>query len=148
MGWLAAPWHDYPDAAGFQEAWDGLARRANARTSVAGYSVQGRPIPRYDFGQGVPVLLTGLMHGVEFVGSMALLDFVRAAVENQADLLRHARLIVMPIVNPGRAARELRAPGQEPACLQALQRPRCRPESQLPTPPGRHAEQPSRRVPD
>jgi murein tripeptide amidase MpaA len=100
MGWLAEPWHDYPDAVGFGEAWEDLGRKANARASVAGYSVQGRPIPRYDFGQGVPVLLTGLMHGVEFVGSLALLEFVRAAVDRQSELLRHARLVVLPMVNP------------------------------------------------
>jgi predicted deacylase len=100
VGNLAFPWHDYPDAIGFGEAWEELARKAGARQSVAGFSVQGRAIPRYELGQGVPVLLTGLMHGVEFVGSLALLEFLRAAVEQDSELLRHAKLVVLPIVNP------------------------------------------------
>jgi predicted deacylase len=97
---LPEPWHEYPDAPGFHQAWDELGTQAGALATVAGYSVQGRAIPRYDFGRGVPVLLTGLMHGVELVGSLALLEFVRTLVETQAELLRHARLVVLPIVNP------------------------------------------------
>ena len=100
MGWLAKPWDDYPDALGFHEAWERLGAEGKAEASVAGYSVHGRAIPRYDFGQGVPVLLTGLMHGVELVGSLALLEFVSTLVETQSELLRHARLTVLPIVNP------------------------------------------------
>ena len=100
MGWLPRPWGDYPDASGFHEAWAELGAKAGATVGVAGYSVQGRPIPRYDFGQGVPVLLTGLMHGVELVGSLALLEFVRTVLEKQSDVLKHARLTVVPIVNP------------------------------------------------
>jgi predicted deacylase len=100
MGWLAEPWGDYPDAVGFHDAWEDLAKSANAKTIVAGHSIEGRPIPRHDFGQGVPVLLTGLMHGVEFVGSLALLEFVRSLVESRSELLKYARLTVIPIVNP------------------------------------------------
>jgi predicted deacylase len=100
MGWLPRPWDEYPDAAGFRRAWDGLALQAGAQATLAGHSIEGRGIPRYDFGQGVPVLLTGLIHGVELVGSLALLEFVRSLVERQAELLRHARLTVLPIMNP------------------------------------------------
>jgi carboxypeptidase T len=103
MGWLPPPWDDYPDAAGFDEAWSVLAREAGARVSKAGTSVQGRTIPRFEFGcpAGEPVLLTGLVHGVEFIGSIALLDFVRSAVRDpHGELLRFARLVVVPVVNP------------------------------------------------
>ena len=103
MGWLPAPWHEYRDAEGFETAWEALAVDVGARSSCAGYSVQGHPIRRYDFGApaGAPVLLTGLVHGVEFVGSVALLEFVRSVVAGGcSDLLRHARLVVVPIVNP------------------------------------------------
>jgi hypothetical protein len=71
--------------------------------SVAGRSVGGRPIRRIELGarHGDGVLLTGLVHGVEFVGSLALLEIVRAIAEDPgSDLLRHARIVVLPIVNP------------------------------------------------
>jgi predicted deacylase len=70
---------------------------------MAGRSVGGRPIRRFDFGPvtGDAVLLTALVHGVELVGSLALLDILQVmALDPRADLLRHARLVVLPIVNP------------------------------------------------
>ncbi|MGH7297325.1 MAG: M14 family metallopeptidase, partial [Polyangiaceae bacterium] len=65
--------------------------------------VEGRPIRSYELGAptGAPVLLTGLMHGVEIVGSLALLALARHLVEDPAgDLWRHARVVFVPIVNP------------------------------------------------
>jgi predicted deacylase len=103
VGWLPTPWHDYRDAEGFHGAWEGLAADGRARTSFAGSSVEGRPIRRFDFGaaSGASVLLTGLVHGVEFVGSVALLEFMRSVVAGACgDLLRHVRFVVVPIVNP------------------------------------------------
>jgi predicted deacylase len=45
--------------------------------------------------------MTGLVHGVEFVGSIALLEVVRALAEDShTDLLRHARIVILPVVNP------------------------------------------------
>jgi hypothetical protein len=73
------------------------------RTTEAGSSVEGRPILRLELGRadGPAVLLTGLMHGVELVGAMALLDFVGSiATDPRSELLRHARLVVVPMVNP------------------------------------------------
>jgi predicted deacylase len=47
------------------------------------------------------VLLTGLMHGVEVVGALALLDLVEGLVADPScELLRHARIVVVPVVNP------------------------------------------------
>ena len=102
MGWLPPPWHAYPDAAGFDEAWCSAATSVGARSSLAGRSVGGRPIRRFDLGDpsAPTVLLTGLVHGVELVGSLALLEVFRALATGSADLLRTARLVVLPIVNP------------------------------------------------
>jgi predicted deacylase len=103
VGWLPSPWQQYPDPAGFEEAWRGLAREAGARVCVVGESVEGRPICSYELGapEGTPVLLTGLMHGVEVVGSLALLSLVRHLADGSGDdLLRHARVVIVPVVNP------------------------------------------------
>jgi predicted deacylase len=99
---LPSPWHEYPDADGFDHAWTEWAEQTGARRSIAGASVEGRPIHRFELGppDGAPVLLTGLVHGVELVGAMALYDFVRAVADGGDELLRHARLVVVPIVNP------------------------------------------------
>ncbi len=103
VGRLPFPWSDYPDANGLDEIWCDLARQSGTSATVAGTSVEGRPIRRIEFGaaNAPAVLLTGLVHGVELVGAMALLEFVRSALtEPRGDLLRHARLVVVPIVNP------------------------------------------------
>jgi predicted deacylase len=103
MTCLPSPWIDYPDAVGLEEQWLALARRAGARSSVVATSVEGRPIRRIDMGapDGPAVLLTGLVHGVELVGALALYDFVAQVAEGSfADLLRHAHLVVLPVVNP------------------------------------------------
>lgn len=93
----------YPDATALEGRWLDLARSAGGRARTAGLSVEGRPIHRLEFGAagGAPVLLTGLVHGIEWVGSLALLDLVRSLTSGPASgLLRHARLVVLPIVNP------------------------------------------------
>jgi carboxypeptidase T len=103
MPWLPPPWHDYLDAEGFDEAWRALAAEAGAAVTCAGTSVEGRPIRRFDFGatSGDAVLLTGLVHGVEMVGSIALLEFLRSVVAGGGgEALGQARLVVVPVVNP------------------------------------------------
>lgn len=103
MAWLPSPWSDYPDLEGLEQAWEALAREAGARRRLVGRSVEGRPLHVLELGHpaGTPVLLTGLMHGVEIVGALGLLDFVRSLADDpSSDLLRHARIAVMPIVNP------------------------------------------------
>jgi predicted deacylase len=106
MSWLPSHLGSYPDAPDFERAWDALAARAGARVSIAGTSVEGRPLKRYDFGsESAPaVLLTGLIHAVELIGSLALLDFVKSLVKDRergaGALLRGARFVVLPIINP------------------------------------------------
>jgi predicted deacylase len=103
LGTLPSPWQDYPDVAGLDDAWSALASTGCAQVSLAGTSVEGRPIRSYTIGapEGEPVLLTGLMHGVEVVGALALLDLVRGLVADPScELLRHARIVVVPVVNP------------------------------------------------
>jgi predicted deacylase len=103
MSFLPAPWSQYPDPIALDQAWGQLADAAGGCRTVAGTSIEGRPLYRVDLGnpKGPAVLLTGLMHGVEMVGALALLDFVRGLVEgSRADLLRDARLVVIPVVNP------------------------------------------------
>jgi predicted deacylase len=103
VGWLPSPWSEYPDAQGFNEAWDHLAVAGGARVEVVGTSIEGRPIRSFELGSpdGAPVLLTGLMHGVEFIGSVALLSMVQHIVTDPtAELLRHARIVIVPVVNP------------------------------------------------
>ena len=100
---MPGPWGQYPDPHTLDRAWGELVDAAGGRRTVAGASVEGRPIHACDLGNpaGPPVLLTGLMHGVEMVGALALLDFVRGIVEGaRGDLLRDARLVVVPVVNP------------------------------------------------
>lgn len=91
----------YMEADAFTDAWAGFALRAGARASVAGRSVEGREIPRYDFGSpdaSRTVLLTALLHGVEVIGSVALLRALEHAIGQ--GLHEHTRLVVMPIANP------------------------------------------------
>lgn len=109
----------YLDAASFEDEWHRLAEHGGARSTIAGRSVEGRPLWRFDFGRegGAPVLLTGLIHGVEYIGSVALLDFVRSLIaRGDRGILRDAHVVVLPIVNPdalrantARLARGMRA---------------------------------------
>jgi predicted deacylase len=103
MSALPHPWSQYPTPEALDRAWHALTTVAGGCASVAGTSVEGRPIHAFDLGNpaGSPVLLSGLMHGVEMVGALALLDFVRGVIEGpRGDLLRDARLVVIPVVNP------------------------------------------------
>lgn len=80
---------------------------------VVGTSVEGRPIHRFDLGprDGVPVLLTGLLHGTEVIGSVALRALVARLRAGQCADAEHvaatARLTVLPVVNPDAHAENL-----------------------------------------
>jgi carboxypeptidase T len=92
---------DYPTFRELEQRWRDLASRLGARESVAGQSVEGRPLWCFEAGPaGAPaILLTALIHGVELIGSLALYDALRGLLGGSS-VLDEARLVVMPIVNP------------------------------------------------
>ena len=96
----------YTDAVVFEQRWRELIAQLGGREMVAGRSVEGRPIWRFDLGvrvaaAGAPtVLLTALIHGAEVIGSLALLDAVARLGISGGAVLERARVVVMPIVNP------------------------------------------------
>jgi carboxypeptidase T len=101
----------YQDSEAFEQRWrDAVARLGGAETQV-GRSVEGRPLWRFDLGSraaGAPaVLLTGLIHGVEVIGSVALLDAVTRLGLSGGAVLDRARIVVMPIVNPDALANNM-----------------------------------------
>lgn len=90
----------YLDAGGVAELWHQRMGELGAFELPHGTSTEGRPLRAYSVGNpgGPRVLLTGLMHGVELIGSVALL----AAVEALVDSGLHAELdlLIAPVVNP------------------------------------------------
>lgn len=101
----------YRDAESFDSEWRETAARGGGRESIAGYSVQGRPLRVFEFGapEQPAILLTALIHGVEVIGSVALLHVINElAADGQSQALLSAfRLVVMPVVNPDAFARNM-----------------------------------------
>jgi carboxypeptidase T len=95
---------EYSEPAEYESRWRELVARLGGRERIAGTSVEGRPLWRFDLGSrdpGAPViLLTALMHGVELIGSVALLDVIRRLGDSSEGIGERARLVVMPVVNP------------------------------------------------
>jgi len=95
----------YPGPDALVESFRRAAVSAGGRECVVGASVEGRPLVRYDLGTAGrrPVLMTALMHGIEVVGALALLDILEklgtATPESKA-LLAETHIVVLPIVNP------------------------------------------------
>jgi Zinc carboxypeptidase len=89
------------------ERWTQLARNHGGRAATVGHSAYGRPIRRYDFGapEGPTVLLSALVHGVEGIGGLALLEAVRAFLGGGHGA--GGRLVVLPVVNPDALAHNL-----------------------------------------
>ncbi|MBC8132939.1 MAG: succinylglutamate desuccinylase/aspartoacylase family protein [Deltaproteobacteria bacterium] len=94
----------YTDGTVFEQRWRDTISRAGGREAAVGLSVEGRPLWRFDLGlrdaAAPTILLTALVHGVEVIGSVALLEAVSAVVARNDSLLDRARLVLMPIVNP------------------------------------------------
>jgi predicted deacylase len=92
----------YLDLSGLEASWNAVADRGGADVMVVGHSVEGRPLRAFGFGprQGPSILLTGLIHGDELIGGLALLETVRRIVDGARSFLDEARVTVMPIVNP------------------------------------------------
>jgi carboxypeptidase T len=95
---------DYPTHPELEQRWREAVSRLGGRESVAGTSAEGRALWRFDLGTTDPnapaILLTALIHGVELIGSIALLDAVASLGRAGSLVLGGARLVVMPIVNP------------------------------------------------
>lgn len=95
---------NYPTATSFEMGWRTLVNRLGGDEAIAGHSVQGRPLYRFDIGpkDAPTVLLTALIHGIEVIGSVALFHILRDMSENLVGQRAFAnmRLVVMPILNP------------------------------------------------
>jgi predicted deacylase len=95
----------YPSTEELVASWETLCLRAGGRCGQAGESVEGRAVPRFDFpstAEGAPaVLLSSLIHGVEVIGSIALIETVRRMIDAlEPDGALPFRLVVLPVVNP------------------------------------------------
>src|SRR5690606_3558299 len=110
----------YLPSGGLSALWDVRMRDLGARVVSRGTSAEGRPLTAYLLGPsglGLPnaqvpgaspasppsVLLTGLLHGVELIGSLALLQAVEALCV--AGVQRSVNLVVAPVLNPDALAR-------------------------------------------
>jgi predicted deacylase len=89
----------YPSPADLVASFREIVSAAKGRESVAGFSWEGRSIPRFDLGApgGPAVLLTSLVHGTEIIGALALREVLARLPEA---LLDRARFVVLPVVNP------------------------------------------------
>ncbi|MCW5829921.1 MAG: succinylglutamate desuccinylase/aspartoacylase family protein [Deltaproteobacteria bacterium] len=94
----------YREGGALEEAWRALACRVGATESVAGHSVEGRPLWRFDLGTDdqPSVLLTALIHGNELIGSEALFHLVEtlALPDSARPVLDQVRLVILPVMNP------------------------------------------------
>lgn len=93
---------EYPTATRFQAGWRTLIDHMGGRESVAGHSVEGRPIYRFDVGpEGAPtVFLTALIHGIEVIGSVALFHILRDLHREARSLFDELHLVILPVLNP------------------------------------------------
>jgi len=115
---LACAWLGYESRSALASTFETVGAALSASVSSAGTSVRGRPIARLDFGTpGRPVvLLSALMHGVEVIGSVALLEVLRRLARAEDPLaqrlLAAAHFVVLPIVNPDALSVNLRRTAQ------------------------------------
>lgn len=70
-------------------------------TETIGYSVQGRAINAYIFGNGATTyLFTGAIHGNELSSNYSMRNWMNDLEANPAKIPANARVIVVPLVNP------------------------------------------------
>ncbi len=84
-----------------EESWQFDSRMICHTTGTIGYSVRGRPITAYYFGQGSTVMLyTGTIHGNE-VSAKRLMDRWIAELETHFDKIPAGRrVVIIPTLNP------------------------------------------------
>lgn len=101
---MGRPRGDYHDASSFEQRWRDLCARAGGRERIAGTSVEGRPLWAFELGRpdAPGLLLTALIHGVEVIGSVALLHILEELIGDGhgRDLLGSFNVVVLPIMNP------------------------------------------------
>lgn len=97
----------YSAILGVEQAFGALLDRHGGERLPLGESVEGRPLLAYDFGGPGDrvVLLTGLIHGVELIGGLALWSTAQVILEAGLP----TRLVVVPMVNPDGVAANLEA---------------------------------------
>lgn len=106
MAWVDGYCARYGELLGLDARWADLVRAHGGASWKAGRSHEGRTIWAYELGDRArpTVFLSSLMHGIELIGGLALLDSVRALLE-AGDPLPH--LVLMPTVNPDAVADNL-----------------------------------------
>lgn len=83
------------------EAWKFDSRTVCGTTSVIGYSVQGRPIIAYYFGNGSStILFTGGIHGEERSAQQTMQAWADYLMTNAYKIPADKRVVVVPNLNP------------------------------------------------
>lgn len=88
------------------DAWKFDSRTICGTTSVIGYSVQGRPIIAYYFGNGSEtVLFTGGIHGSERSGQQTMQAYADHLMVGGSQVPANRKVVVVPNTNPDAIAR-------------------------------------------
>lgn len=83
------------------EAWNFDSRTICGTSSIIGYSVKGRPILAYSFGNGsTTILFTAGIHGSEPSSTTTLQAWVNYLQVNGYTIPSNKRLVIVPSVNP------------------------------------------------
>ena len=83
------------------ETWGFTSRIVCGTSSIIGYSVNGRPITAYTFGNGATtILFTGGMHGMEPSGATTMQAWVKYLQLNGDKIPNDKRIVVVPNTNP------------------------------------------------
>lgn len=80
--------------------WQYESRLRCHSISTIGYSVNGRAINAYSFGEGEPMLFIGAMHGNERSSGFLMDRFIDDLEANVTQIPKGKRVIVVPRVNP------------------------------------------------
>ena len=83
------------------DGWSYASRTSCKRTVLIGYSVRGRPIYAYYFGNGsTTILFTGGIHGSELSGQYTMDGWVNYLDTYAYDIPSDRQVVVVPALNP------------------------------------------------
>lgn len=83
------------------DSWKHTFRTSCYTTSTIGYSVRGRPITAYHFGNGgEAILFVGAIHGSEPSSSLILQDLIDDLNTNARQIPAHRQVVIVPTLNP------------------------------------------------